>query len=442
MRFHSFLIAIACVLFLGGSSVVAQPKGFNYDESKVPKFELPDSLIFDDGSPVKSVADWKKRRAEVLQLFRDHVYGNAPKLRGGLKVKLLSEEEALDGLAIRKQVRIQLTDKPYGPRFDLLIYRPAAAKKAVPAILGYNFYGNHTIHPDPGIVIHQSWSRNDKSKGVVNNRATEAGRGSRQSRWAVEMILRRGYALATIYYGDVEPDHKDGWEDSTRSYYLAPGRSKPAPTDWGAIGAWATGLSRALDYLGTDRSINEKQVVVFGHSRLGKTSLWTGASDERFAITISNNSGCGGAALSRRRFGETVKRINTVFPHWFNDRFNRYNENENDCPVDQHMLVALMAPRPVYIASAEEDRWADPNGEFLSGKHADPVYALFDKVGVGVDKQPGLDQPVGDTIGYHVRTGGHDVKDYDWEQYLNFADRHFGRTPKEPGSTKMKPVKK
>jgi len=394
----------------------------NYDEAKVPKYELPDPLTMRDGTKVKSASDWiEKRRPEMLELFREHVYGRSPERPSGLKFKVIQNDAtALDGRAIRREVLITFARKEATPEATLLIYLPRNTNGPVPAFLTINFDGNHTIHPDPGISITRSWVRNIKDWGIKNNRADTRSRGAKRSRWAVEKILTRGYALATIYYGDIDPDYDDGFSNGVHRLY-----PKPKPDEWGSISTWAWGLSRCLDYLETDRDINASKVAVMGHSRLGKTALWTGAQDDRFALVISNNSGCGGASLSRREFGETVRRINTSFPHWFCDNFTKYNDRVNDLPVDQHMLIALSAPRPVYIASATGDRWADPKGEFLSGHHADPVYELFGLKGVGITRQPAADHPVGHHIGYHLRTGKHDVTDYDWEQYLKFADRHL-----------------
>lgn len=408
-------------------SAVCQPEGFNYDEAAVPAYELPDPLINLAGEPVTSAEAWQShRRAEVLSLFADHVYGHI--LAGDLKVRheVLEEDgEAFGGLGIRRQVRLHFEGNGQQLSADLLIYLPRDVEGPVPAFLGLNFFGNHATTSDPDVLLNENWMRPNADIGIVDHRATDASRGSYSRRWAMEMILRRGYAVATIYCGDIDPDVDDGFQNGIHPLFYQEGQTRPDQNGWGSLAAWAWGLSRCLDYLETDAAIDHERVAVMGHSRLGKAALWAGATDERFAIVISNNSGCGGAALSRRRFGETVARINTSFPHWFCGQHQSYNDREDELPMDHHMLIALMAPRPVYVASAVEDVWADPNGEFLSAKHAGPVYALWGLTGVGVESQPAVDQPVGKSVGYHVRSGGHDVTDYDWEQYLDFADRHF-----------------
>lgn len=415
---------IRLVLVVGGllawmSAGMAAPKEFNYDEAKVPDYTLPDPLVMLDGSKVESVEQWPARRAEILELFAEHVYGRLPAAARNRKMEVGEVKtipDFLGGKATVKEVALTLGERVA----TLMLVVPSSSARPVPAFIGYNFRGNQTLHADPRISLATSWMRPDKAGRVLGNRATEQSRGASAGRWPLEMIIDEGFALASIYYGDIDPDFDDGFENGVHEVF-----GKPGPDEWGSIGTWAWGLSRGLDYLVADADVDGAKVAVIGHSRLGKTSLWAGATDPRFALVISNNSGCGGAALSRRVFGETVERINTSFPHWFCDRFTRYNGNEGKLPVDQHMLIALMAPRPVYIASAVEDRWADPRGEFLSGQLAGPVYALFGLTGVGVEDQPPVGQPVGDHVGYHVRPGKHDVKEFDWRQYLKFAKRHF-----------------
>jgi hypothetical protein len=387
---------------------------------------VPDPLRFADGRPVETGADWAERRREILELFRSHVYGRSPSAPSGVRSEVREESRgALGGLADRRQVRLHLGADP--PVFlDLLLYTPAAAESPSPAFLALNFRGNHTIHPDPAILLPESWVPNDDALDVGDNRASAAGRGAVASRWAVEEILERGYALASLYHGDVDPDYDDGFSNGVHAIAF-PGEDAPPPEErWGSIAAWAWGLSRALDHLESEPGVDAARVAVMGHSRLGKAALWAGAQDERFALAISNESGCGGAALSRRRVGETVAKINERFPHWFSDSFTRYDDREDSLPVDQHLLLALVAPRPLYVASATEDGWADPEGEFLACVHAGPVYRLLGRRDLGTSEMPEPDSPLQEGhIGYHIRSGPHDVTDFDWQAYLDFADRHL-----------------
>ena len=423
--FSAVLVQLA---WLGGpvtarGAEVRQP-GYNYDEAKVPAYTLPDVLTGLDGVKINDAKTWQtRRRPELLGLFADQMYGRTPTGKVAVRVEQVREELALDGLARRKQLRLVFEGNGVTRHVDVLMYLPAKARGPVPAFVGLNFNGNHTVHSDPGIALPTTWVRDDPKKGVVGNRATDRTRGDQATRWQVEKVVGRGYAVVTAYYGDIFPDRADGRRDSVTA--LFPG--EPGASDWNAVGAWAWGLSRIADYLIGAGDIDARGIAVHGHSRLGKAALWAGAQDERFALVISNDSGEGGAALARRGFGETTKRINTVFPHWFSGAFKAYNDREAALPFDQHALLALVAPRPLYVASATEDQWADPRGEYLSAHHSGPVYALFGKIGVGGAEPPAPDRPVGDVVAYHLRTGGHDITDYDWARYLDFADRHFSK---------------
>ncbi|WP_209331774.1 acetylxylan esterase [Lunatimonas salinarum] len=415
-------LILALTAFMPLAPSLAQNFIPNYDESKVPDYVLPDPLQFANGQRVHDAPDWENRRIEILRLFEEEMFGVSPAWDGQMQLLELSRNnEALGGKAVQQEVKLTLERNGQWVDLVLLTYLPKGVDKA-PMFVGLNFYGNHTISADEAIHVTKSWIRNNADMGYTDNRASDSNRGSRVTNWPVEEMVNRGYGLATMYYGDIDPDFDDGFANGVHALFPDEIRNDKS---WGSVAAWAWGISRIVDYLEGVPGVDHGRLAVVGHSRLGKAALWAAAVDSRFTIAISNNSGCGGAALSRRRFGETVERINTSFPHWFNRRFRIYNNEEDSLPMDQHQLIAILAPHPVYIASAAEDLWADPKGEFLSAVAATPVYQLLGKEGLPVSEWPKVEVPVMGTLGYHVRKGGHGMLYYDWMQYLDFADRHW-----------------
>lgn len=420
VNMKSVFISVVLVVFSYGLSC-AQPPDTNTDESRIPPYTLPDQLISPNGKAITTVKDWeRKQRPYILKLFTENVYGKIPAKPAGMHFKVTeTDSAALNGKAIRKQVTIYFAAGDDAPSMDLLLYLPRTNKPAA-VFVGLNFTGNHTIAADKAIKPARHLKKKDQQ--ITDSEAIESSRGSSASRWPLEEIINKGYGVATAHYYDLEPDDKDGWKQGIRT--TMKDALHIATDAWSAIGAWSWGLSRIQDYLESDAAADAKRTILIGHSRLGKTALWAGANDQRFSIVISNNSGEGGAALSRRVFGETIRNLNTSFPHWFIARYKSYNDHPEMLPVDQHMLLSLIAPRPLYVASAEDDKWADPKGEFLSAKNAAPVYALYKLQGVTVDEMPAVNTPVGATIRYHIRTGKHDVTLYDWQQYLEFAEQN------------------
>ena len=417
------LAVLFAVTTLFACASAQTPAGTNYDESKGGSYTLPDPLTFQNGIRVRSAADWQQRRAEILGLFEENVFGRSPKAPSSINYKVFdTDKNALSGKATRKQVTIYFSPKQDGPKEDVLIYIPNSAKKPVPLILSLNFSGNQAVIDDPGVKLATVWGRTTHQPET----AKEDSRG-KDKNFEVEKVLDRGYGFATINYQDIEPDFDGGISHGIRPLFYKSRQTEPASDDWGAIGAWSYGLSRAMDYLEKDKDVDSKRVAVMGHSRLGKTVLWTGAQDQRFAMVLASCPGEGGASLARRNYGETIRNLTERFPFWFAPNLKKYADNPDQLPVDMHELIALSAPRRVYVTGAESDKWADPKGEFLALVAAVPVYQLLGGEGLGTDQMPALNQPIQHTLAYHYRTGKHEVTDFDWEQFLQFADAHLRR---------------
>lgn len=360
--------------------------------------ELPNVL---GSPPAKSKEDWIKiQRPKTLELFTKHIYGRAPLGKpDNLSFELIKEDpKAMDGAATLKIIKISYSGPGGESGFKLITFIPNKSSKPAPGYLLICNRGPENIDPT---------------------------RKKKDDFWPAETIVARGYVAATFLNAELSIDKDLNFDNGAHKSFDNYDGRRPGDA-WATIAAWAWGASRALDYFETDPAIDASNFAVIGHSRGGKTALWAGANDERFALTISNNSGCTGAALARRKHGERVARINKAFPHWFCENYKNFDEKENDLPIDQHQLIALMAPRAVYIASASKDDWADPRGEFLAAAHAGPVYKLFGLKGLETMTMPKPDEPIhSGLVGYHLRSGKHDLNQYDWEQYLNFGDKHL-----------------
>ncbi|HEU4391030.1 MAG TPA: acetylxylan esterase [Blastocatellia bacterium] len=393
----------------------------NYDESLVGNYTLPDPLVLANGKPVRDAKTWyDKRRLEIVRLFEENQFGRSPGRPSDMTFEVFDRgTPALDGKAVREQVTIYFSRNKSGPKMDLLIYLPAASREPVPLLLNLSFSANSSVVDDPGIRQGEVWGR-DKKKAP-------APKGASIGRLNVAPLLDRGFGVATLYYGDIDPDFLGGIPNGVRALYLKPGQSEPAPDEWGAIAAWAWGLSRALDYLETDKRVDAKRVAIMGVSRLGKTVLWAGARDTRFAMVIASCSGEGGAALSRRNFGETIKHLTAPsrYPYQFCANYGKYSDSVDRFPVDAHMLIALIAPRPLLLQTGDKDGWSDPKGEFFAAVAAGPVYRLLGKDGLGRDQMPSAGEPILHTLGYYMHAGGHGTIPTDWDQFARFLEMHL-----------------
>lgn len=387
-----FKISFALIILF----IKAHPQ--NYDESKIPAYTLPEVLLTSRNQIVADKSSWEKiRRNEILGLFKNDVYGLMPYTYDNLQFSVTNELlDAMEGKAQLKEVEITAWKFSKAVKINLVLFIPNKTKRPAPAFLFIN--------------------NRDK-----NN--TDASRNIKSEFWPAEMLIDSGYAIASFHTSDAAPDEKNTYQEGVIQLY-----PEQLQVDNGmkAIGAWAWAASRIMDYFEIQYDVDPKKIAIVGHSRGGKAALWAGANDQRFSIVISNCSGNTGAALSRRKFGETIKSINDRFPHWFCNNYKKYNDNEEALPVDQHMLISLIAPRPVYVTSASKDLWADPKGSYLSLKYAEKVYALYNKQSLLSAEPPPINIPIiNSQLGYHNREGVHDLTLYDWSNFIRFANYHY-----------------
>ena len=389
--------------------------------------ELPDPLVMFDGSQVTSAGQWRNdRRPELISLFQHYMYGVPPQAPDNFSYTVdYTDRQKLGGKATLKLVTLRFGPPETSP-VSLMLIVPNNREGPAPVFIGLNFAGNHTLTDFPEVPLTKAWVNNRYTRGT-DNRAHDDQRGISASGWPFEMVIDRGYAVATIYAGEISPDYDGGFMEGVHRGYYAEGQIKPEKCEWGLISAWAWGLQRGVDYIMQDNDLDNNGIVSIGHSRLGKTAMLAGALDERIDIIIPLQSGCGGTAPSRSEVGESVERINSSFPHWFNDIFKEFGDQVERLPFDQHSLIALAAPRPVLLSNATEDEWADPVGQFNMLVAATPVYELHGKEGMKTSFFPEENVLIDSRLGYFIRPGRHSMTVADWNAWLDFCDIHLGR---------------
>jgi hypothetical protein len=428
------IIAGFMILLAGSLGASAQPSpanrptlvaGFpvNYDEALVGAYTLPELLVGADGRRVTDSKTWlKKRRPEIVRLFEETQFGKTPPAPPSMRFDVFDKgTPAFGGKAVRKQVTVYFSKDSTDHKMNLLIYLPAAAKKKVPLLLNISFSAPNQIAGDPGVAVGEIWNREGKK--------VKADQPGAFGKLDIEQFIDAGFGFATVYYGDIEPDFKGGIKYGIRGRYLKPGQTEPGRDEWGAIAAWAWGLSRALDYFEKDKRIDSRRIALQGASRLGKTVLWAGARDPRFKMVIASISGEGGAALSRRNYGETVKHITdpSRYFYQFAANYHGYSDKVAELPVDAHLLVALIAPRPLLLQTGSTDYWSDPKGEFLSAVAAAPVYRLFGETAPAPGEIPAANDTslLLNKLGFYMHEGGHTVLAADWTHFISYMKKHL-----------------
>lgn len=418
ISFLSVLFSVTAICQDARTEVAGIP--INYDETSIKAYSLPDPLILENGEKVDSSEKWfEKRRPEILRLFKSEQFGKFPD-RKPLRFKVFETGTLVfNQTAIRKQITIYFTDDTSNYKADLLIYLPTKTKEPAPLLLKIGFSPNSLAVDDPGIKQGMMWNREGKRI------PTSEGRKFRS--FDVEKFISNGIGVATIYYGDIEPDFPQGIKYGIRGHYLEDGMREPAPDEWGAISAWSWGLGYVMDYLETDNQVDSKKVALYGISRLGKTVLWAGAIDQRFGMVIASCSGEGGAAISRRQYGETIKHMiePTRYFYQFSGNRAKYGDDPGTSPVDAHMLISLIAPRPLLLQTGDTDNWSDPKGEFVAAVAAEPVYNLLGKKGLETTEWPAAETPILHDIGYYMHSGGHGSLPGDYDIFIDFLKMHF-----------------